>query len=137
MARRTVPGREQAAFSIDADELRGALQNAVKKIGVGMADFLQDAKGRAQKRAPVGWDIENRLPGGAKTKKPRGYRGGTHRRNIHAEWDSASMRGNIHTEDGYGGYLHIGTKHMAARPDILPGFMEAFRDWERRAEGSL
>ncbi len=124
-------GKEQSRFIINVDELTKAVKTVVKTAGDKMSDFLQDAKARAQKRAPVGWDVENRLPGGAKTPRPRGYRGGTHRRMIQVEWDPVKMRGNIHTEDGYGGYLHVGTKHMAARPDIVPGFIEAFRDLER------
>ena len=83
---------------------------------------------RALTRAPT--EALNRLAehvtAGAKRRSP--YKTGTNRRSI--RW--AAPRGGertIFTQSGYGAYLELGTKKMAARPYIRP----ALEDVKRRA----
>lgn len=129
-------GKEHPQMEVDFAALLGAIQEAQTKFAGQLGSLMSRALYEAKKLAPVGWDRENRLPGGAKTKKPNGYRGGGHREGLVYEWDASKMEGNIHSEDGYGGYLHVGTSKMAARPDIVPGFMKAFEAFKTRAQNS-
>ena len=50
------------------------------------------------------------------------YITGTNRRSIGIEVEEVGGRveGSIFTESGYGGYLEVGTKKMAARPYLWP-----------------
>ena len=74
---------------------------------------------KAIKRAPT--EALNRLAekvdAGAKRRSP--YKTGTNRRSIQWDAPSGGVR-RIFTTSGYGAYLELGTKKMAARPFIRP-----------------
>ncbi|HUT58988.1 MAG TPA: HK97-gp10 family putative phage morphogenesis protein [Phycisphaerae bacterium] len=89
-----------------------------------------DVLEKALKRAPT--EALNRLAEHvtAEAKRRSPFKTGTNRRSIN--WD-ASRGGErrIFTQSGYGGYLELGTKKMAARPFIRPA-LEAVK--QRAAE---
>jgi HK97 gp10 family phage protein len=48
------------------------------------------------------------------------------------EWgNKLTLNFEIYTESGYGGYLELGTKKMAARPYFAPAFQHAYSDLKK------
>lgn len=162
-----------AELKIDMDAMQKALDDGKMKLGEhveGLADITTQI---AKRNSPVGWDSgTNRLPGGAQTPGPRGYKGGTNQKSITAEWSTGEKSGvigemgaggaatwgeaigniltrfglkgkdfspkfRIYTQSGYGGWLELGTKRMAARPYIMPAFQEAVQRFMQKLEHSL
>ena len=93
-------------------EVKQAVFDAVQEV------FEIDMKTAAVQGSPV------RAPKGPHN--PQGIPGGTNRRSIDTdvEMSEQGVEASIYTQSGYGGYLEVGTRKMAARPYIRPAFDE-------------
>lgn len=62
------------------------------------------------------------------------YKTGKNRRSIDCDVDRVPQgtAASIYTQSGYGGYLEVGTRKMAARPYIYPAFMSNRAKLEER-----
>ena len=93
-------------------EVKQAVFEAVQEV------FEIDMKTAAVQGSPV------RAPKGPHN--PQGIPGGTNRRSIDTdvEMSEQGVEASMYTQSGYGGYLEVGTRKMAARPYIRPAFDE-------------
>jgi HK97 gp10 family phage protein len=93
-------------------EVKQAVFDAVQEV------FEIDMKTASVQGSPV------RAPKGPHN--PEGIPGGTNRRSIDTDVEMAEqgVEASIYTQSGYGGYLEVGTRKMAARPYIRPAFDE-------------
>jgi hypothetical protein len=145
-------GGKSFEWQFDTAKLNAALVDAKKHLGGHMKSLANESVELAKEGSPVGTPESTGIPG---------YRGGTNRRSVTADYsegaggsggaigedggacgnegmpsgDDIGMR--IYTQSGYGGYLEIGTSRMPARPYIVPGFTSAVDNLMRALEGSL
>lgn len=139
-------------WKFDPAQLQAAIQTAKKSLGGHVQGLANESVELAKEGSPVGTPESTGIAG---------YRGGTNRRSITADYsegaggasgaigEEGSAGGNegmpsgddigmrIYTQSGYGGYLEIGTSRMAARPYIVPGFTTAVGNMTVALEGSL
>ncbi|MBI5092233.1 MAG: hypothetical protein HZB26_07265 [Candidatus Hydrogenedentes bacterium] len=146
-------------MQFDFEKVHAAIQEVKKIVAGHVRECANQTVAEAKTNSPVGWAKANPLPV-TKTEAPRGYRGGTNRKSITADFsegkgavhtigDMPSAGGSegmpdgdnigfrVYTQSGYGGWLEVGTKRMDARPYIAPGFEKAVNDLKRDLEGSV
>ena len=99
---------------------------SLKLLSAGMLlKGISSATGQAIKRDFVDVFVEN-----AKDKAP--VLTGNLKRSIAAD-DKSLLRWEITTATGYGAYVELGTKHMAAQPYFAPAYEVARKQFERTA----
>lgn len=106
---------------------KGALSAVAEICGTHIHEFGQNVVERARENT--------REFKGHKSDDPKLRPTGTLMRSIVAETskgglqrDSASV--TIRTRTGYGAYVELGTRRMAAQPYMAPGFAQAVQDFE-------
>lgn len=62
---------------------------------------------------------------------------GHNAQNIFPEFDKSSLKGNIHTESSYGGFLEVGTVKMSAQPYIMPAAQKNVSKLQSDLKGSI
>jgi len=146
-----------ATFSFDENAFRSAMEKVGSVLGDRMKELVNTTVELAKEDSPVGWHVHRPL---SNSPAPPGYRGGTNRKSITADFVTAngergsvgetpSAGGNegmpspgdmgfrVYTQSGYGGWLELGTQLMEARPYIHTGFMRAVDSMTRSLEGCL
>lgn len=149
-------------LQFDEARMAAAMKTVREKLSANIEEVCDLTVTYAKANSPVGWDQgTNRLPI-VKSKKPRGYVGGTNKKSITADflgengvktigevpsagttfadrnWTGfLSFIFRVYTQSGYGGWLELGTKKMSARPYIYTGFMRAVERLNQLMTGSI
>jgi hypothetical protein len=144
-------------FQFDENAFRAAIQLVEDKLSGKIEELCETTVELAKEDSPIGWHKHRPL---SDTHAPAGYVGGTNRKSITADVqnadgatkhfgempsaggregmpDKGDLGFRVYTQSGYGGWLELGTKRMAARPYIYTGFMRAVDGLKSDLEGAL
>lgn len=121
--------REVVKLTLRTGEAKAEVKQAVFEATQEL--FEADIKSDAVRMSPV------RAPKGPHN--PRGIPGGTNRRSIDTDVNQTEegVEASIYTQSGYGGYLEVGTRKMAARPYIGPAFDQNIAKLPERVKEKL
>lgn len=118
------------------DRTAEAVQQIRGLSGDGIKEFLSTAKEIAKRYAPVAGAHISPHPPSPKLGDPR-VKGGNLRNSIQYRSQLSKMDGILYTTTGYGAFLELGTRDMAARPFLAPAVLETIQEFSSQSKWGL